>query len=94
MTTVEYSRNQTEARITATGHQKRPDMCAGISVVMCAIVNGLDDADVIDFKITDGLCDVRMKRSVRADAMYDMTVRAFKAMRDVYGDELRTIKMQ
>lgn len=92
MTTIRYTRSMTEARITANGHQDNPVMCAGISAMMCALVNGLDEDDLIDGNIESGAVDVTLRRSLRADAMFDLTVRGFKAMRNEYGDKLRVIK--
>ena len=84
MTTIRYTRDMTKARITANGHQDNP--------VMCALVNGLDEDDLIDGKIESGAVDVTLRRSPRADAMFDLTVRGFKAMRNEYGDKLRVVK--
>ena len=92
MTAIRYTRDMTKARITATGHQDNPVMCAGISAMMCALVNGLDEDDLIDGKIESGAVDVTLRRSPRADAMFDLTVRGFKAMRSEYGDKLRVVK--
>ena len=92
MTTIVYTRDMTKARITANGHQDSPVMCAGISAMMCALVNGLDEDDLIDGEIESGAVDVTLRRSLRADAMFDLTVRGFKAMRNEYGDKLRVVK--
>lgn len=92
MTTIVYTRDMTKARITASGHQDNPVMCAGISAMMCALVNGLDEDDLIDGEIEPGAVDVTLRRSPRADAMFDLTVRGFKAMRNEYSDKLRVVK--
>ena len=48
--------------------------------------------DLIDGKIESGAVDVTLRRSPSADAIFDLTVRGFKAMRSEYGDKLRVVK--
>lgn len=92
MTIIAYRRDMQEAQITARGHQDNRIMCAGISALMCALLNGLDDGDLIDGQTDDGYMTLTLRRTPRADAMFDMTVRGFKAMREEYGDKLRVVK--